>query len=134
MHRRGCVSLQYRYLGLLFAIPGARKRDAVESLIVKLAAEEQGFGKGFISGSLMNFRAILNIAGPYLFGQVRIPLYATHRAQCMEFKFLILWGFYGDYRRTRSARSATSPVWRLWRRPGPLAWPSWCSAHSRAKT
>ena len=31
-------------MGLILTIPGARKRDAVESLIVKMGAEH-GFGK-----------------------------------------------------------------------------------------
>lgn len=55
------------WLGLLFAIPGARKRDAVEALVMKIGAQE-GFGKGFISGSLMNWRAVINVVGPTLFG------------------------------------------------------------------
>jgi hypothetical protein len=48
------------YLGLVFTIPGARKRDAVESLIMTMGAEA-GFGKGMISGSMMNFRAVINV-------------------------------------------------------------------------
>jgi hypothetical protein len=55
--------------GLLFAIPGARKRDVVEALVMKIGAAE-GFGKGFISGSLMNWRAVINVVGPMLFGTV----------------------------------------------------------------
>jgi hypothetical protein len=74
------------YLGLLFTIPGARKRDAVESLVNQLATEK-GFGKGMISGSLMNFRAILNVLGPYMFGKAYVstpqpstPLQPAERA------------------------------------------------------
>jgi hypothetical protein len=57
------------WLGLLFAIPGARKRDAVEALIMRKGAAA-GFGKGFVSGSLMNWRAIINIIGPLVFGSM----------------------------------------------------------------
>ena len=56
------------YVGLLLTIPGGRKRDAVESLIVKMGAE-RGLGKGMISGSLMNFRACFNALGPFIFGR-----------------------------------------------------------------
>ena len=37
------------YVGLLLTIPGGRKRDAVESLVVKMGAAK-GLGKGMISG------------------------------------------------------------------------------------
>ena len=57
------------YVGLILAIPGARKRDAVESLIMK-GGSDAGLGKGMISSSMMNFRAIVNIIGPYFFGKV----------------------------------------------------------------
>merc|ERR1712151_1196059 len=54
-------------VGLLAGIPGGRKRDAIESLIMKLGNAE-GYGNGFISGSMMNFRAIISIIGPLTFG------------------------------------------------------------------
>mgnify|MGYP003327917121 CR=1 FL=1 len=38
------------YVGLLLTIPGGRKRDAVESLVVKIGAA-RGLGKGMISGA-----------------------------------------------------------------------------------
>lgn len=57
------------WLGLVFGAPGARKRDAAESLIMKIGAEE-GFGNGFTSGAMMNFRAIVNVIGPLLFGSL----------------------------------------------------------------
>jgi hypothetical protein len=56
------------FLGVLFAAFGARKRDAVESLVMSHGAE-QGFGRGFLSGSLMNWRAVVNVFGPLAFGQ-----------------------------------------------------------------
>ena len=100
----GGTYMYIRYVGLLLTIPGGRKRDAVESLVVKMGAE-RGLGKGMISGehpsiddfieppalpmrlsinswargalqrgggwagSLMNFRAIFNALGPFLFGR-----------------------------------------------------------------
>jgi hypothetical protein len=57
------------WFGLLFSIPGARKRDAIEALIMRKGAAA-GFGKGFISGSLMNWRAVINIIGPLVFGNM----------------------------------------------------------------
>jgi len=54
------------YLGLAFGIPGGRKRDGVESLIMKVG-NELGFGNGFISSSMMNLRALVNVIGPLLF-------------------------------------------------------------------
>lgn len=57
------------YLGILFGAPGGRKRDAAESLIMQLGAKE-GFGNGFISGAMNNFRAVINIIGPTLFGRI----------------------------------------------------------------
>jgi len=54
-------------MGIVLSAPGGRKRDAVESLIMKIGGEA-GFGNGFISGSMTNFRAIINILGPLLFG------------------------------------------------------------------
>jgi len=55
------------WLGIVFGAPGGRKRDAAESLIMKLGAEA-GFGNGFLSGAMMNFRAVINVIGPLLFG------------------------------------------------------------------
>lgn len=54
-------------LGMAFSAPGGRKRDAAESLIMKLGAEA-GFGNGFISGSMMNMRALVNVLAPLYFG------------------------------------------------------------------
>ena len=42
------------YVGLLLTIPGGRKRDAVESLILKMGAAN-GLGKGMISGAQANY-------------------------------------------------------------------------------
>merc|ERR1712113_871507 len=55
-------------IGVIVGIPGGRKRDAIESLIMKLGNGE-GYGNGFISGS-MNFRAIITILGPLIFGSL----------------------------------------------------------------
>ena len=60
-------SNSWMWLGLMLAAPGARKRDAVEAIIMK-RGKEAGFGGGFISGSLMNWRAVINVVGPVLFG------------------------------------------------------------------
>ncbi len=57
------------WLGLIPAAPGGRKRDAVEALIMKHGAAA-GLGKGFISGSLMNFRAIVNTIAPAFLAQM----------------------------------------------------------------
>lgn len=57
----------HMYLGVLFAAPGGRKRDAAEALIMKIGQEE-GFGNGFLSGAMMNFRSITSIIGPLLLG------------------------------------------------------------------
>jgi len=59
----------FMWLGLVAAIPGARKRDVVESLIMQ-EGTKTGFGKGFLSGSLMNWRAVVNTISPLFFGQV----------------------------------------------------------------
>lgn len=67
-------AVAFTIMGFILSIPGGRKRDAVESLIMK-HGNEAGFGNGFISGSMMNFRAIINIFGPILFGS----LYAQGR-------------------------------------------------------
>jgi len=55
------------YLGALLSFPGSRKRDCAESLIMTIGSEH-GYGKGFISGSMNNFRALINILGPLIFG------------------------------------------------------------------
>ena len=55
--------------GLLMAACGGRKRDAVEALIMKHGAEA-GLGRGFVSGSLMNFRAIVNMVAPVLLSRI----------------------------------------------------------------
>merc|ERR1712050_390673 len=57
------------YVGLLIGIIGGRKRDAVESLIMKIGSDA-GFGKGFLSGCLMNWRSVINIVGPLIVGSV----------------------------------------------------------------
>ena len=57
------------WTGLLSAACGGRKRDAVEALIMKHGAEA-GLGRGFVSGSLMNFRAIVNMVSPILFSRI----------------------------------------------------------------
>ena len=59
----------FMWLGLVAAIPGARKRDVVESLVMQ-EGTKAGFGKGFLSGSLMNWRAVVNTISPLFFGQV----------------------------------------------------------------
>ena len=88
-HLLGIPPDKAMYAGLILTIFGARKRDAVETLIYKLGAEH-GMGKGMseykqrcpssifrlskpllstVSGSLTNFRAVFNAAGPVLFGR-----------------------------------------------------------------
>jgi hypothetical protein len=57
------------WLGLLPGAPGGRKRDAVEALIMKHGSKAD-LGRGFISGSLMNFRAIVNIIAPAFFSKM----------------------------------------------------------------
>mmetsp|Transcript_62973 Transcript_62973/g.203041 ORF Transcript_62973/g.203041 Transcript_62973/m.203041 type:complete len:452 (-) Transcript_62973:246-1601(-) len=57
------------YLGVLFLASGGRKRDAAESLIMKMGNDE-GFGNGFIAGCMMNFRAVVNVLAPLLFGSI----------------------------------------------------------------
>eukprot|EP00912_Choanoflagellata_sp_UC4_P001381 UC4_evm2s856 len=54
-------------LGLLFSLPGARKRDAIEALVMKHGSDA-GFGKGFISGALMNWRGPLVFGSLYTYG------------------------------------------------------------------
>mmetsp|Transcript_19025 Transcript_19025/g.59815 ORF Transcript_19025/g.59815 Transcript_19025/m.59815 type:complete len:455 (-) Transcript_19025:257-1621(-) len=54
-------------MGVFFAAPAARKRDAVEALIMQIG-QDRGFGNGFISGCMNNFRAIPNVLGPLMFG------------------------------------------------------------------
>jgi len=54
-------------LGQIIGIPGGRKRDAIESLIMKIGKRE-GYGNGFVSGCMMNFRAVISIIGPLMFG------------------------------------------------------------------
>lgn len=56
-------------LGLIAMAPGSRKRDAVEALILRLGKKE-GFGNGFVSGSLMNWRALQNVMFPVIWGTV----------------------------------------------------------------
>lgn len=55
------------YIGGAISFVGSRKRDCVESLIYSIGTEK-GYGKGFMSGSINNFRAIVNILGPLIFG------------------------------------------------------------------
>mmetsp|Transcript_74435 Transcript_74435/g.166995 ORF Transcript_74435/g.166995 Transcript_74435/m.166995 type:complete len:449 (+) Transcript_74435:111-1457(+) len=57
------------YLGVLFAAPGGRKRDAAESLIMRIG-NQAGFGNGFISGCMNNYRALINVIGPVMFGSL----------------------------------------------------------------
>jgi MFS family permease len=59
----------FMWLGLVAAIPGARKRDVVEGLIMSEGTKE-GFGKGFLSASMNNWRAVVNTLGPLFFGVV----------------------------------------------------------------
>jgi hypothetical protein len=54
-------------LGGIFLAPGSRKRDAVESLIMKRGTAA-GFGGGFVSGAMMNWRSTINVLGPSVFG------------------------------------------------------------------
>jgi len=56
------------YLGAVIAFLGSRKRDCMEAKLMTIGVGE-GFGKGFISGASNNFRSIVNIIGPLLFGQ-----------------------------------------------------------------
>ena len=61
--------LKRMWLGLFAAAAGGRKRDCVEALVMKQGARA-GLGRGFVSGSLMNFRAIVNVVAPILLSQV----------------------------------------------------------------
>jgi MFS family permease len=54
-------------IALALLIPGGRKRDGVESLIVNLG-EKHGYGRGFVSGAQMNNRAVVNIISPIVLG------------------------------------------------------------------
>lgn len=54
-------------MGVIFAAPAGRKRDAVEALIMTLG-QERGFGNGFVSSAMNNFRSIPNVLGPLLLG------------------------------------------------------------------
>ena len=53
----------------LCLVPGGRKRDAVENIVVNLG-EDSGFGRGYVSGALMNFRAFINLIAPIIIGNV----------------------------------------------------------------
>lgn len=55
------------WLGMVASAPGGRKRDAAEALIMSLGSEA-GFGRGFLSGAMNNWRALVNIVCPLLFG------------------------------------------------------------------
>lgn len=57
------------YLGLVLSAFGGRKRDAAESLIMKIGSEKE-FGNGFIMGSMMNWRAVINIVSPLIFARL----------------------------------------------------------------
>jgi MFS family permease len=61
-------------VGSILSWPGMRKRDCAEALLMTIGAQ-QGFGNGLIQGAMNNFRAIVNIIGPLLFG----TLYAAGR-------------------------------------------------------
>lgn len=65
------VNPQLMYLGLLFGMAGGRKRDAIESMVMKVGLKE-GFGGGFLSGALMNWRAITNMVGPLVVGSIYV--------------------------------------------------------------
>lgn len=56
-------------LAVACLVPGGRKRDAVENIVVNLG-EDSGFGRGYVSGALMNFRAFINIIAPIIIGNV----------------------------------------------------------------
>lgn len=53
------------YVHVLAGGFGERKRDAVETLIVKLGSE-YGLGRGFLSAGMTNFRSIPNLVSPAL--------------------------------------------------------------------
>eukprot|EP00041_Stephanoeca_diplocostata_P014775 m.278994 g.278994 ORF g.278994 m.278994 type:complete len:447 (+) comp19795_c0_seq1:198-1538(+) len=55
------------WIGLMISGPGARKRDAVEAMIMK-RGRDAGLGGGYVSGCMMNWRACINVLGPVLFG------------------------------------------------------------------
>eukprot|EP00928_Gymnodinium_smaydae_P054967 TRINITY_DN38645_c0_g1_i1.p1 TRINITY_DN38645_c0_g1~~TRINITY_DN38645_c0_g1_i1.p1 ORF type:complete len:466 (-),score=23.54 TRINITY_DN38645_c0_g1_i1:225-1622(-) len=56
-------------VALTLIIPAARKRDGLEGLVHHVGSNA-GFGHGFISAALMNWRAMFNISVPLLLGYV----------------------------------------------------------------
>ena len=60
-------------VGVLMAIglmvPGGRKRDGVEAMLNDIGVKA-GFGRGYISAALMNWRAISNVFAPLIFGNI----------------------------------------------------------------
>jgi len=72
-------------LALLFATPGMRKRDGLEGLILRLGSRA-GFGRGFISGALMNWRAAFNVVAPLVLGHAYAwGVSRAHRAPYVPF-------------------------------------------------
>lgn len=57
------------YLGMFFGAFGGRKRDGAEAMILRIGSDA-GFGNAFMSGAMMNFRAIINVLGPLMFGSL----------------------------------------------------------------
>lgn len=56
-------------LSIMFLIPGARKRDGIEGALM-LLGDEAGFGRGFMSGAMMNWRAVFNVITPVVLGYI----------------------------------------------------------------
>jgi len=54
-------------LSLLASIPGSRKRDGIEGSFM-LTGINAGYGRGFLNGALMNWRAVFNIFSPTMLG------------------------------------------------------------------
>lgn len=75
----GCAMLIEKAMGLktphswtlavLLMIPGARKRDGIEGAML-LLGDEAGFGRGFMSGAMMNWRAVFSVITPVVLGYI----------------------------------------------------------------
>jgi len=65
--RTGISTAVTMTVALTILVPGTRKRDGLEGLVLHIGSEA-GFGRGFISGALMNWRAMFNIVVPLVLG------------------------------------------------------------------
>ena len=65
---RAPLDALFLYTSLIVGVGGQRKRDGVESTIIR-HCQSKGMGKGEASASLANWRSIASIAAPLLFGK-----------------------------------------------------------------